>query len=801
MPKTVALQTNFNAGIFSPTLAGRVDFDKYRNSLLQCDNAFLNVHGPVYRRPGFQYVGAANTVTNTGRLISFQVDTDSSVVIELVDQAAYFFAVVDGVAGTIDSGGFPISVVTPYADTDLEEIHYVQVGNVMYFAHPSYPPQQLTRNSLSSWTWAAVAFKPPGLYEAGAKPAGTLTLGATSGSAVTATTSALWLAADAGRLVYNPNGAGIGVITAYSTTSSVTINVLETFSSTTYTTQNWVIGGSPATTITTSGTELNQYVTVTAAAWAFRANELGSYIMVASGCIQIIGFSTSAIAVGVVRKALTSAASTSAWTIETTAWDATLGYPRTVAVHHQRLWFGGTASFPFTVWGSNVAQYTNFARGSDDSGGLDFQLSMEGSSEIQWMKSSRGLIIGSDATEGVLYGSNNGVITPTDVQYNTTTFFGGQRRSTASMESEAVFIQAGGRKVRAVSYNYENDSYNADDITFFADRLTDDGVKSIVYSHTPHPFMFALLNNGEVLSATINRSQNVLGWSKLTTNGLVKSLAVTNNGGVSYLWAIVTRTVDGNEVDYIEMMTPLQIVTDTTSFADSYLTYSVPKTITSITKANPAVVTSTAHGFLDGQTVILKDIEGMTEVDGLIFTVANKTANTFELSGIDSTNYSTFTSGVAHKRVTTISGLDHLEGEEVTVRADGAVQNTKTVDSGAITLDYAAGEVVVGLNYTTTIRTSNLETGSNGGVHQTNSQRWSNVVLRVYNSVHPSVNGFTTPIREPMDLMGAAPALSTGDLYYGALGWDRSGVLTMVVDEPAPFMLLGIFGSAEVNLR
>jgi Phage tail tube protein, TTP len=70
------------------------------------------------------------------------------------------------------------------------------------------------------------------------------------------------------------------------------------------------------------------------------------------------------------------------------------------------------------------------------------------------------------------------------------------------------------------------------------------------------------------------------------------------------------------------------------------------KTITVVTKANPAVATSTAHGFTNGQEVKLT-VSGMLEINNMVVRVANITANTFELEGIDSTLFGTFTSGTA----------------------------------------------------------------------------------------------------------------------------------------------------------
>lgn len=74
--------------------------------------------------------------------------------------------------------------------------------------------------------------------------------------------------------------------------------------------------------------------------------------------------------------------------------------------------------------------------------------------------------------------------------------------------------------------------------------------------------------------------------------------------------------------------------------------------ITSITQASPAVVTVDAtdlvdSGLDDGDLIFLHDIEGMTELNGATYTVANidTAAGTFELSGIDSSAYTAFSSG------------------------------------------------------------------------------------------------------------------------------------------------------------
>jgi hypothetical protein len=90
--------------------------------------------------------------------------------------------------------------------------------------------------------------------------------------------------------------------------------------------------------------------------------------------------------------------------------------------------------------------------------------------------------------------------------------------------------------------------------------------------------------------------------------------------------------------------------------------------ITAITKANPGVVSSTAHGIANGKIVVVAAVAGMIEVNDRAFVVANTAANTLELKGIDTTNYTTYVSGgtVTEQTMTevgSVSGISGFDGE------------------------------------------------------------------------------------------------------------------------------------------
>ncbi|MBP8788283.1 MAG: hypothetical protein KBH41_12605 [Azonexus sp.] len=72
------------------------------------------------------------------------------------------------------------------------------------------------------------------------------------------------------------------------------------------------------------------------------------------------------------------------------------------------------------------------------------------------------------------------------------------------------------------------------------------------------------------------------------------------------------------------------------------------KTITAITKASTGVVSSTAHGYSDGDYVLIL-AQGMYQVNYRVFRVSAVATDSFSLEGEDTTNYGTFVSGTAQK--------------------------------------------------------------------------------------------------------------------------------------------------------
>jgi Flp pilus assembly protein TadG len=66
------------------------------------------------------------------------------------------------------------------------------------------------------------------------------------------------------------------------------------------------------------------------------------------------------------------------------------------------------------------------------------------------------------------------------------------------------------------------------------------------------------------------------------------------------------------------------------------------RNVTAITRANPAVVTSSGHGFRNGDRVWISGVSGMTAINNQVFMVAGATADTFKLPGVDSRRFAAY---------------------------------------------------------------------------------------------------------------------------------------------------------------
>ena len=196
---------------------------------------------------------------------------------------------------------------------------------------------------------------------------------------------------------------------------------------------------------------------------------------------------------------------------------------------------------------------------------------------------------------------------------------------------------------------------------------------------------------------------------------------------------------------------------------------------------------------------------GMTELNHKNYIVANKTTHTFELQGINSTNYTTYESGGGiYKKINTISGLSHLEGCEVAILADGATHPNKTVSSGSITLDRLAGIVQIGLPYTSTVRTLPVDIVQEVTTQFLRTKRANQLGIRILNTLGLSAgrpgNLERIPFRSSDDNMGSSPSLETS-LLKRHITMNPNNILQIEIQstDPLPCTILSLVTDMNID--
>ena len=145
----------------------------------------------------------------------------------------------------------------------------------------------------------------------------------------------------------------------------------------------------------------------------------------------------------------------------------------------------------------------------------------------------------------------------------------------------------------------------------------------------------------------------------------------------------------------------------------------------------------------------------------------------------------------------TISGLDHLEGETVYVTAGGSVVGSYTVSSGSITVPSDVYTYQVGLPYSLKVKTMKIEVPQ--GTVQSRVKRINEVVtryIRAKNGQAGTEYGGTEYVTD-MDATFSTEAQDATVLSSG--GFDESGQVVIKSSDPYPFTILATIISFSVD--
>ena len=413
-------------------------------------------------------------------------------------------------------------------------------------------------------------------------------------------------------------------------------------------------------------------------------------------------------------------------------------YPSVVTFFEQRLVFAASNNNPQTLWFSKSASYLDFTTGTNADDALIYTIAASQVNAIRFLSATRILMIGTSGGEYVLTTTNDGPITPTTTQIRKYSNYGTANVQPVQVADVTLFLQRGNRKVREFRYVGEVDTagYQAPDMTILAEHITEGGITQFAYQQEPDSVIWAVRGDGTLLGMTYRRDEQVVAWHKHIIGG-------EYDEGQAIVESIATLPNETTE-DELYMVVKRTIDGDTKRYVEKLNVFE----------------------FGDATT-------GAYFVD----------------SGLE------YSGGA----VTSLSGLWHLPGEEVSVLANGASHPDRTVADGEISLAFSATSAAVGYGYTSEMQTLRLEAGSVDGTSQGKPKRIHAITLRLYRTVGLEVGPAAADVdriyfRDSSMSMDTAVPLFTGDKtveFPG--GFENDDRIYVRQTQPLPLTVLALY--------
>jgi hypothetical protein len=338
-------------------------------------------------------------------------------------------------------------------------------------------------------------------------------------------------------------------------------------------------------------------------------------------------------------------------------------YPGAVAFYEGCLYFASSITYPDRIWRSRGPEATGATRYDDFTTGTDadhaiITAASTGSGDIAFIHWLAGLqkfiCVGTEGGVLGLDGGGDAAITPTNFRIRPIDPVGVQGIMPVINGQSIFYMQKGSRILRSFDYDVLLDNYKSTDRQFLAPHLTSGGIKQLAIQRWKTDILWAVRTDGVLLGLTIKPKEDVSGWHQHRPGGSGKVLSVAVEpqvSGYDRLYAVIERTINGVTTRYVEYMNePYEGV--------RYEDY-----------------------FTDDETV-----------DYAAYLVAVYAA-------LDDVVYLDAALTYDDTATATITGLWHLEGETVSVVADGRIHADVVVSDGTITLDRTASVVHVGYKY------------------------------------------------------------------------------------------------------
>lgn len=749
---TGALQASLSGGELSPGLWGRVDLERYKTCVELAKNVVIQPYGGIKNRAGFEYLGAVKDSTKQVRLIPFIYSESDSYVLEFGDYylriwrsgrvltalsatGAWSSVTNYGSSGLIVSynginyyilqypnlnhqpdisptwwhplTGLIIEMPTPYSVNDIFDISYAQSADTVFLAHKSYAPRTLKRYSAAGWIIAELAYQ-NGPFSILNSSTDTLQISAVTGNITItcATGNGIFNSAQIGQLIYieSPNygvpwQAGVAVTTGGIYRSDGKYYEAQT----------------TATTGTVRPVHLHGDWSDGAVTWRYLHSGYG------------IARITSIVSGGVICNAgVISRFPTELVTVPSLYWSwcdwaGPYGYPGVVCIHQQRLCFGGSTGFPETIWLSKIGNYLDFGVSAPvvDDDSISVTLAANTVQEIRGLLSVNELLVMASGGAWRVGTGDQDALTPANIGAKLQAFRGAAKLDPLGVGRSALYVQDKGQIIRDLSYELSSSSYQAFDLTTMASHLFDGySLVDWAWQETPFQTIWAVRNDGTLLSGVYVREQEVLGWAQHETAGLVESVCTIPEGNEHVVYCSIIRPIDGVFYRFIERMASRNVLDIREAFFvdcgllfdNSYLgsAYIVIWNGTNWDETETLNCTASSAIF-----------SGVSDVgDQIVFILDDGSLLRFTILSFLTTT--TATVRASRTVPTAMRGADlygwnwardtfsvsHLAGETVAILGDGHVYPQQEVSAGGtVTLDPPCVRAVIGLPYNSDIKT------------------------------------------------------------------------------------------------
>ena len=813
MPVTRNFKQAFSGGEISPEMFGRIDDSKYQQGAATMRNFIAKPQGPAENRPGFAFVKEVKDSTKAVRLMSFTFSTVQTMVIEMGDQYFRFhtqgatlnysngtawnsatnyvtgdIALYNGVnyyAKTEHQNQAPPStgywyalpadmtyeIPSPYLETELFDIHYVQSADVMTIVHPSHAPKELRRLGATQWELKTINFGSPI-----ASPTGVSVSAYIPSSSSTNTDTY-----EDHEYVVTAIGSNLIDESAQSSSSSVSNNIFVTGAKNTI---SWnAVSG--------------------AARYRVYKEQAGVY-----------GFLGETTSTTIVDANIAPDFSRTP-PVYDNPFPSSNNFPGAVSYFEQRRVFAGTNNDPQTIYMTKSGTESNMSFGIPirDDDRIKFRVAAREANTIRHIVPLTQLLLLTGSAEWRIASVNSDAITPSSISVKPQSYVGANNAQPVIVNNSMVYAAARGGHVRELGYNWQANGFITGDLSLRAPHLFDNfRIADMALAKAPLPIVWMTSSSGKLIGFTYVPEQQVGAWHQHDTDGTFESVATVSEGDDDVVYCVIKRTINGASKKYIERMgTRLYATQRDSFFVDAGATYNGTNTNTgrnvtisggtNYTKGESVTITANYNLFnappnLDdvGDAIVL--VDGTNYYRCNIVSTTSQTVATVKLDRdlpVNLRNTAITTYEVARN---VISGITWLEGKTVSILADGAVHPQKVVSSGSITLDRASSIVHVGLPYESDLQSLPLalqaEAFGQGRVKNLNHV-WVRVLESSGIFAGPSADKLVEAKQRTTEPYGSPPNLKTEDIKIMLTPtWQDNGQLFVRQSDPLPLTIVGL---------